>query len=289
MFNVKIKKFRDVEQVQIFSSAVFEKGEFDYRKVVPSTGEICPQNRQVLKIPFEEDYVIGFDFHDKDDINLRRSYRRTKNSIYDIARANEWDYFVTFTFNPDKVDSFDYDVTTSKLSQWLKNMRKKSSNLKYLVVPEQHISGRWHFHGLFYSCENLDLSDSGLKDSKGRTIFNVGRYHLGWSTATRIEHLEQACNYITKYTTKELMSVTYNKKRYWSSRNVCLPILETYMVDVDSKGFEELQRIKELSEDEGYQKKISSLYAELMILELPIYTTNTNFSKRCGQIPCILL
>ena len=112
--------------------------------------------------------------------------------IYDIAKSNEWEWFFTLTFNPEKVDSFNYANVTDKLSQWLKNMRKKCPDMMYLVVPEQHESGRWHFHGLFSHVENMRFVDSEKRDKKGRIIYNVGSYRLGFSTATQIEDVKKA-------------------------------------------------------------------------------------------------
>lgn len=118
----------------------------------------------------------------------------------------------TLTFNPDKVDSFDYSETTKKLSKWLNNMRRTCPSMKYVVVPELHKSGRWHFHGLFSNVENMVFVDSEKRDKKGRVIYNVGKYRLGFSTATKIDDVAKSITYVTKYVTKELCEVTYGKK-----------------------------------------------------------------------------
>lgn len=36
------------------------------------------------------------------------SRTRTVNRLYYLTRSNIWDWFVTLTFNPDRVDSMDY-------------------------------------------------------------------------------------------------------------------------------------------------------------------------------------
>lgn len=171
----------------------------------------------------------------------RNSMRRTKNAVYDIARANEdrWELFVTLTFNPEKVNSFDYDITCRKLSNYLHRLRKNNPDLVYLGVPEQHKSGRYHFHFLMGNCENLKLVDSGHKTRKGQVIYNVGSYRLGFSTATRIENTQRVCSYITKYLTKELCTFTKNKKRYWCSKNVFRPTAEKFMLNLEDYNFED--------------------------------------------------
>ena len=152
--------------------------------------------------------------------SLRSSMGRTVNKVYYLSRSNDWEWFFTLTFNPEVVDSFDYTACTEKLSNWFTVMRRSCPNMKYIVVPEQHKSGRWHFHGLFADCDNLGFVDSGKKTKDGDTIYNVGKYRLGWSTATKVKDPRRVTKYIGKYITKDLCAVTKGKKRYWSSRNL---------------------------------------------------------------------
>ena len=158
--------------------------------------------------------------------SLRSSMGRTTNKVYYRARSNEWEWFFTLTFNPELVDSLDYEECVNKLSKWLNNIRRSCPDVKYLVVPEQHKSGRWHFHGLFSHCNNLGFVDSGKRTKDGDVIYNVGKYRLGFSTATRIKSLKRVTQYIGKYITKDLCAVTKGKKRYWASRNLAQAEIE---------------------------------------------------------------
>lgn len=273
MFNVRIKKFLNAEQIQIFSEPLRsrESEAEDNRRVNWETGEIVPQNRKLIYNPFDDEMVIGHNMGNEEE-NLERSVRRTKNKIYDIARSNNWDWFFTLTFNPEKVDSYDYAETTKKLSLWLNNMRKICPNMKYIVVPEEHpTSGRWHFHGLFANVEDIVFVDSGLYDKKGRKVYNVGKYRLGWTTATKIESVERAVSYIGKYTSKKLCAVTKGHKRYWCSRNVDLPIVEDLYVELSYEQLKEKYGIKE-----NWSKECFSEFADVTYIEIPIYTTNTD-------------
>lgn len=157
------------------------------------------------------------------------SLSRTKKRIYDYARSNEFTYFVTLTFNPEKVDSYSCDDSYKHMSTWLNNMRKKYPDLKYLGVPELHKSGRFHFHFLMSDDIKSDLSDSGKKD-KGHIIYNVGSYRLGWSTAIEIYDKHKVPSYMVKYISKDLKERSPNKRRYWNSHNLVLPrSFATYM------------------------------------------------------------
>lgn len=147
------------------------------------------------------------------------STSRTVNTVYNIARSNEWDWFITLTFNPEKVDSFDYGKCVHKLSVWLSNLRKIAPDMKYIIVPEKHKSGRYHFHGLMANTGDIEFVDSGKHARNGQTVWNIGNYKLGFSTATRVNDCSKVTKYIAKYITKELCSSTFGKKRYWASRN----------------------------------------------------------------------
>lgn len=272
MYNLKFKQYLNSELLVYYSSPINDEDDSDKRKVNPSTGEICPPNRRVEYIPFTDDFEIVYTIHD-DDSSLKRSMRRTKQAIYDIAQAGDWEYFFTMTFNPEKVDSFNYEEVTKKLSNWLKNMRKCSDNLKYIVVPEKHKSGRWHFHGLFANCRELGFIDSGKRTHKGQAIYNVGKYKFGFSTAIELDFDKAICTYLTKYITKDVCVQSKGKKRYWASRNCDKPIEYKFMMEVGEKGFEELYNAS------TFKKIVENAYGKVIYNTMPIYTTNTTRFK----------
>lgn len=159
------------------------------------------------------------------------SLNRTRSRVNYLSRSNLWEWFFTLTFNPDLVDSLDYDVCVRKLKAWLDSVRRKSPDMKYIIVPERHRSGRFHFHGLFAGCDGLGFEDSGHTTSGGQAVYNIGRYKLGWSTATRVLDNGKATQYICKYITKDLCMVSYGKKRFWASRNLEEAEIEEYFVE----------------------------------------------------------
>ena len=164
--------------------------------------------------------------------SIKSSRNRAKNMIYDYARSNDFDYFVTLTFNPDVVNSFDYSECGKRLSDWLANVRRRyAPDLKYLFVPELHKSGRYHFHGLIGNIGSLRLEDSGHYTIDGNTIYNLGNYKLGFTTATKITDKYRTATYIGKYITKELSGHIKGKKHYWVSTNLSLPEEQILTVD----------------------------------------------------------
>lgn len=153
------------------------------------------------------------------------SLNRTKNMIYELSKSNDWEYFITFTFDPKKYDSTDYDIVTALLKKFIDRVRKtKAPDLVYMIVPEFHADGKkYHFHGLLANVGRLDMIPSGKLDCDGNNIFNVSAWNYGFSTATKIKDTVKASAYITKYITKECVQHTKYKKRYYASRNIKRP------------------------------------------------------------------
>lgn len=160
------------------------------------------------------------------------SVNRTKNMIYNYARGNVWEWFITLTFSKEKVNRYDYKECSGKLRKWLNNVKNKyAPELKYLVVPEQHKDGAWHFHGLLSNTGNIKFNKAFNKKTgellytkSNLPILNFGSYKMGFSTATAITDTAKASSYITKYITKELAVNTKGFRRYYPSSNLDLPL-----------------------------------------------------------------
>lgn len=194
--------------------------------------------------------------------NINRSLRRTKETIYDLSKDNEWEYFITLTFNPKKVNSrYDYNELLKKTSIWLKNIKqKKSPNLKYIIVPDLHRldstgNRAFHFHGLISDIGDLKLIDTGKKDTSNNAIYNIKGFTSGFTTATKINDTKKASAYITKYMVKELAVLTFNKKRYLCSTGLNRPELSHSLISD-----EEMAKIKLLlNQSSNYRKTVDKI------------------------------
>lgn len=153
--------------------------------------------------------------------------------IIEYARANNWDWFLTFTFNPELVNSFDYKQCINKLTIWFNNIKKrKAPDIMYLGVPEQHKSGRWHFHVLVSEKNGLDITNVlQLTESPVKGVFNVNAWKYGFSTATAVKDTKRVSTYITKYITKDLIEHTQGQHRYFKSNNLERAAEFTYSVE----------------------------------------------------------
>lgn len=163
-----------------------------------------------------------------DDVNYTpsiSSLNRTKTLVRDLVLCNEFELFCTFTFDPGKVDSFNYTKCWGKMSRWLHHQSDRSREVgkefKYLIIPEKHKSGRWHFHALISGYIG-SLSPSGYKTSTLRLIYNITSFRSGFTTAVGIDSKEGVSNYITKYITKDFIK-SFNQRRFMCSRNLVRP------------------------------------------------------------------
>ena len=91
-----------------------------------------------------------------------------------------------------------------------------------MIIPEQHKSGRWHFHALI-SGYTSTLKDSHHKTDAGRPIYNITSFRSGFTTAVPIDNRDAVAHYVTKYITKDMVK-DYNQRRYFASRNLVRPV-----------------------------------------------------------------
>ncbi len=150
------------------------------------------------------------------------SLSASKNRIYNIARSNTWEWFITLTFDRNNNDSSDYEIVTRRLKTFLNHLQqRKCPDMKYLIVPELHADKEhYHFHGLLSNVDNLRFCFSGKFDKKENPIFNILDWTYGFTTATQVKDTNRASSYITKYVTKDIDLKLKNKKRYLCSRNI---------------------------------------------------------------------
>ena len=155
-----------------------------------------------------------------DYLTLERSVRRSRAVIRDLVVCNEFDLFCTFTFSPKKYDRYNFNVLKDVMIRWLNNQRRAHSpGLQYLVIPEFHKDGAIHFHAL------LKNYNGRLKkgNSKKQNVFNLPSFRGGFTTASKLDdNLEAVALYVSKYVTKELISV-FNKNRYFCSKYLKRP------------------------------------------------------------------
>lgn len=209
----------------------------------PKTGkdEIIPEGFQVIEHPFEkylmlypedrfidDNIWVDMDYKKmlpivqkklaeekskKNFANDMRSFRRTRQNVYEIARGSSWDLFVTLTIADEDVRN-DLDVVKKRISKKINNIKnQKGLAFKYLLIAERHpTSGAWHLHGLFKDISGLKLvrainPHTGQKIVKnGRQVYNMPDFDsVGFTTATYVQNNARVTMYILKYVTKDMI------------------------------------------------------------------------------------
>lgn len=264
-YNIKIVHYKDFDEVQFFRSSVICRDDL----LIDEDGVISKKEKKEKKKyfnPFSGEMEEVIDMNEQDFYKYV-AFKRSKNMIYKLACNNKpWDYFVTFTFNSDKVDRYNFSEVSKKLSKWIDNIKQKygCKDMGYIIVPEKHKDGAWHFHGLFKNCDNLNFIDSGIKDNQGRVIYNISNYKFGFTTATKLSDIDKAVSYILKYISKDLFGDNLKgKKRYWRSKNLEMPVVETAIFEGNK-----IDLLKMLGHDIDYITSSESVWNEGTYIQL---------------------
>lgn len=222
--------------------------------------------------------------------DMLRSMRRARANLRRLALSNTFSHFVTLTLDPEKIDRFDGAAITKRLNQWCSNMVKRHG-LRYVIVPEQHLDGAWHFHG-FFAGDGLEIVDSGtikrpgVKQPKrprseaqraqwlaegGRIVYNLPQWPYGFSTAMELHgEYAAAVAYVCKYIGKQQGQRPLGRW-YYSGGALAKPE-KTYC----------LRQYRELAED--YE-------SDAIELEIPgskllvIHTKESSGGSRCNSGP----
>ena len=264
-YNIKIVHYKDFDEVQFFRNSVICRDDL----LIDENGVISKKEKKEKKKyfnPFSGEMEEVIDLNEQEFYKYV-AFKRSKNMIYKLACNNKpWDYFVTFTFNSDKVDRYNFSDVSKKLSNWIDNIKRKYNckDMGYIIVPEKHKDGAWHFHGLFKNCDNLNFIDSGIKDNQGRTIYNISNYKFGFTTATKLSDIDKAVSYILKYISKDLfVDNLKGKKRYWRSKNLEMPAVEAAIVEGNK-----IDLMKMLGHDIDYITSSESVWNEGTYIQL---------------------
>ena len=218
-----------------------------YAKIYPDSIKIIKYHSPIVFANYSDSVKLRILVNEENEHEqdyLQKSINRTKTKISDYVLCNNFTHFATFTFDPKnkKVKGEENRKDFKKMSDLLKNwlrveqlhhIRKHGRKFRYLVVPERHKNGAWHFHALledyqnqtenFYTRKNKYITVKELKQkNKDKNRKFIKRYNLGRSEIAPIRDKTKMSSYIKKYITKELIT-DKNAKRYWVSRNLKLP------------------------------------------------------------------
>ena len=147
---------------------------------------------------------------------LHRIFARARRTIRDLILCNPFRFFCTFTFSDSKIDRYDYKACKKAITKFFDNFRTRyASHFIYILVPERHKDGAWHFHGLvagipageFYTPEFITYRDRRsqelkvIRNTKGYMRWR--RWPYGHFDCSVIKDYEASATYVSKYITKD--------------------------------------------------------------------------------------
>jgi hypothetical protein len=241
--NAKIKHYIDGSStLLVCTNAVFMPAGYDRIKDAKLLPEIDWYNVKMTEDAEEIFKAIVYSDHDEED-HAYRAIRRARAAVRDLARSNNWAYFVTLTLSPEKMDRYDIVAATKTLNRWLDN-RVRRDGLKYILIAEAHKDGAIHYHGLFNDV--LEAHESGVlsppnggKPRRPRTdserlrmlssgwheIFNLPDWKHGYTTAIELYgERNKAIAYVCKYIGKSGSKL--GGRYYYSGGDLLRPRIE---------------------------------------------------------------
>lgn len=165
---------------------------------------------------------------ERDNRNKERAIRRAKSSIRDYVKTNvDLNYFVTYTLDPERVDRYDSMAIYSRVRGWLSNAVARKG-FKYVLVPEKHKDGAWHFHGFVNVPVEWSYGYSVCKfiPSVGvsSSLVSVGSLPIANSASpigVSVSSRDKCINYVVSYVKKNMEK--FNGRYYLHSKNLDKP------------------------------------------------------------------
>lgn len=178
----------------------------------------------IKRAGFENNKKVEFK-RDVNDKKLDNNISRARTRIFEYAICNDFEHFVTLTLDGSKLDRYDLGEYIKKLGQFIRDYRKKhNADIQYLLIPEKHIDGAWHMHGLFKGIpkEHLKTNKYGYKD------WEEYSKRFGYMSIDDIRSQIAVSKYITKYISKSIDTgrgvIDKESKLYYCSRGLKKPV-----------------------------------------------------------------
>ena len=268
-YNVRLYEYEKSYQIRLYKRYITNKKgtvkELYKPEKSPKAGISKKQIKQELRIRTQSEI----------EHSLNVAQNRAKQNIYQVTRANRWDWYITLTLSPDKVDRSNYDECLKLVRKWFNNVKQRyCPNLKYIIIPELHKDGiNYHFHGLLADTEGLTFVKSKVMQ-KGRRVYNIQEYTLGFTNCTKVTDTRRVSAYITKYITKELQMHVKGKRRYLASNNCERGEVTEYNIRPEEK--QELLAYCSLCEEIGHMKSQSIAPAGQCISYIELIADDSN-------------
>lgn len=177
---------------------------------------------------------------------------RARSTIEQLGACNPWQYFVTFTIDPEKFDRYDFSLFYKSFAKFVMNYRqRKGVRFQYVFVPEQHQDGAWHLHGLINGLPVDHLRLFTLEEKlpyyirdklqQGQQLYEWPAFadKFGFTIVEPLRDCERAASYITKYIGKGFS----NDNRFKNAK-LFIPSHGLKRAELMKKGFADLSSVK---------------------------------------------
>ena len=186
---------------------------------VPGFVKFCKTRHERLKVAFQkaafeyelnavtDSELLPFSLFPDTKVKFGRSassVSRLKSRVQELILCNNWNCFVTFTLdkskrNRDSIESFE------DLTRHLKYIRQtRCPELRYMLLLEQHKNGGYHGHALMYLPADF-IADEFFINANGYFEWFDISSRFGYMSIKPFDGTLRACNYVTKYVTKDLI------------------------------------------------------------------------------------
>jgi hypothetical protein len=195
---------------------------------------------------------------------------RAKRQIIDYSMNNIFNFFVTITFDKNKIDRYDSKLLETKIRKWLNNipLLYNSQKATYLMVPEYHKDKAIHFHLL------INMNNDRLKYLFNHKDWKKSVYRdeylfkkFGRNEWVKIDQYTEPIGlYLSKYITKlpEKMNTQYFFASQGLNESEKIKIeLDLYKIDILPSAITTFATVWRLTNDQ-YEKLIYQNESKLL-------------------------
>ena len=143
--------------------------------------------------------------------NMDRSADQSLDRFYGYALSNKWDYFITLTTDPKKVNRYDDEAVRALWRECRRTLQRFDKDVRILLSLERHGDNALHFHGLV-GMERQWAMKLAFNPRTGKQMYSGAGYRkrrfyhtLNLSTKTKevlnlsAEEIEERCVGMTVY------------------------------------------------------------------------------------------
>lgn len=180
--------------------------------------------------------------------NLDRSLRRSKQNIRYLCKSLSADRLFTLTYRDNQTDR---DQARADFTKFLRLVRSGwrgqvgIPNWQYVAVLEKQKRGAYHFHlavkgfqkiTFLRECWHRALGAKGIVegDNSPGNVDVTNPDRARWGHTGRQWKSNKLVGYLTKYLSKTFDDTTENKRRFWHSRQIVLPLKQRFWIDGDN-------------------------------------------------------